>query len=398
MITSKVSEAIPGTPSVKASAPASAAVTTATLDNGTKVAAREGGNGLATVKIGVAAGAAAESSAEKGSSHLLGITAFAGTASTSGVALIRALDDMGAKVASSADRSKVCYDVTFPSENTAGVLELLGSAVSSAPPAHVYIDAKATAQLAYDAVAGSANAMLGELIFEAAYGEDSAMGNSMYAKTLGAVTPETVAGFRAAHYTAGNVSIAGTSVSVADLTATASAMGLPAGASASASSAFVGGEVRFKADYGNDSNVAIAFPASNAKIASALQTHIVGKTSGLPLTAFMSGGLMGFMASGAPTAVSAAVTAVMTEMKAVAGGASTADAIAAVGISRALTAESACATGDLLDSLLSGEAVTDMSGVTASSVSAATAAALKTGPAYAVLGSVAGTPTLKSIM
>ncbi len=65
-----------------------------------------------------------------------------------------------------------------------------------------------------------------------------------------------------------------------------------------------------------------------------------------------------------------------------------------------LSLEGACSSSVLLNAHLRGQnahSAGDVRSVTAASVSAAAAAALKSAPAYAVLGATAGTPSYSAI-
>lgn len=65
-----------------------------------------------------------------------------------------------------------------------------------------------------------------------------------------------------------------------------------------------------------------------------------------------------------------------------------------------LSLEGSCSSTVLLNAHLRGQnaqSAGDLRGVTAESVSAAAAAALKSAPAYAVLGATAGTPSYAAI-
>jgi hypothetical protein len=387
-------EQMSGVPYVSASVPESASVETRTLGNGVKVATRLASAGSATVKISIGAGSALETTGEKGAAHLLGTSMFSGTGKQSGIAMIRALDDLGAVVDASSSRTDISMGVTFPSDNADDVMDIMTEIITSPPPSYIYSDMKGVAQLSYDALKSDPQAMLSELIYEAAFGEEG-IGASMFAKNLGGLSPDAVASFRASKFSAANMVVASSGVDVSGAFESLSG----GTAVAPVKSSFVGGEIKVKLDYGNASNVAIAFEmpgGDGSKALEILQNHLTSKFSDAPLVPFCSSSLMGFYSCGASTAVSATLSAVMAEIKAVAGGVSTGDAILSTILSKAIAKEGNCADL-LLDMASYGQGAADYSGITAAKVSSAAAAAVKA-PAYAILGSVPGTPTLKSLM
>jgi len=383
MATVVATEAFPGVPSQTPSKPASGAVTQSTTANGTKIAVRESAGTTSSVKFTIGVGSNGETPCQKGAAHLLGVTAFAGTGKRSGLALIRALDDLGAQVTASSCRTRISYGVTMPGNNADAVLGLVSEAVASAPPAYVYREMMGQAVARQTAAATCPASTLLDLVTEAAYGDASPLGNGKY----GGASPESVADFRTAHYKSGNLIITGSGVSADSLTNTASAMGLASGSTNVASSTFQSGFAKSKTAFGSNANVAVAFPHTGAA-STVLSEHIATKLCVTPLT---GAGIFGFYCNGSPAQVQASLTAIASEMKAVAAGASTANAATAVAITKAMALEGSNAA-DALVEVVMGTSVSAYTGMTASNVSAAAASAMKAGPAYAVLGSIVGTP------
>lgn len=108
-----------------------------------------------------------------------------------------------------------------------------------------------------------------QLLHEAAFGEASALGSSIYAPNLKKLSVSDVLQYRAAHFVQGNVVVSGNGIAQERLDAAVNqwASAIPAGAARPVpTSAFVGGEVKVRTDMGGASRFGLAFhvPAGDA--------------------------------------------------------------------------------------------------------------------------------------
>jgi predicted Zn-dependent peptidase len=61
------------------------------------------------MNFSILAGSGSENLNEKGSAHMLAVSAFGGTAKRSGLRIVRDLENIGAKFTATADREKVTF-------------------------------------------------------------------------------------------------------------------------------------------------------------------------------------------------------------------------------------------------------------------------------------------------
>ena len=392
MGTMALTEEFPGVPPLKPTSASSGTIESVTLPSGTKLASYNNSGGLSSLKIAIAAGSSKETFSSKGAAQLLGVSAFSGSENKTGLALIREFDELGAQVYTSADRELITLGVSMPSETTSEVMELMKDIISSPPPSFVYIDSKVTASLSYNSLKTNPISILNELIYEASYGESSPLAN-FYATSLDSVSHDEVLKYRLDQFKSGNFIITGNNISMESLKTFANDCNLPNGSTSTITSPFKGGEFKLKSSYGSDSAVAIAFPISSGdKSSDVIQNSILAKACGMPLIPFSGAGIMGFYSIGEPLAVTTALNTAVTELKAIANGSDVSNALAKVSVDSKLLLSNS--PNDVLIS-------TSMYGTSepsAASVKAAASAALKGQPAYAVLGTIPGTPELKTIL
>lgn len=84
-------------------------------------------------KVAVAGGSSTETAAQRGAAHLLATAAFAGTATESGLKVVRDLEHLGARFSATSDREKIVYDVTVMADRVEPALATILSLVASAP-------------------------------------------------------------------------------------------------------------------------------------------------------------------------------------------------------------------------------------------------------------------------
>lgn len=398
------------------------AVSTSKLENGVSVLSKDCTSSVVSLKVAVMSGSSAEAADQRGAAQLLAAAAFAGSGESTGLRVVRDLESVGATFSAYADKEKIVYDVKTLADTVEPVLETVLSAIASAPrAAYVLEESKETAQLGYNAFATDTTAQLQELVCEAAYGETSPLGASMFAANLRKLSVPSVLAYRAAHFVRSNVVVAASGgISHSALTslvekysaAIPAASGAAPTSTASSSSEYLGGDVKVRTDSDGISNIAIAFPVPagdaakpyiilKALIAAHLQKQGV---CALPfLCQFKSGGILGIQASGNAAFATSVLEGAVSEIKAVAAKAPTTEADALKRketLSSFVSSEGSSGAGSLLDAFTLGASLdtgADLRDVSADSVKAAATAVLKSTPTYAVLGATAGTPSHSTV-
>jgi predicted Zn-dependent peptidase len=110
-----------------------------------------------------------------------------------------------------------------------------------------------------------------QLVHEAAYGENTPLGGSLYAADLDALCPTEVIAYRNRVFTAGNLRVAvsgnASAKDLKALTESTLSTGFAEGANAASKNEFVGGDVRVRANTGR-TRAALAFKGSGKCIIS----------------------------------------------------------------------------------------------------------------------------------
>lgn len=369
-----------------------------------------------SLKIAVVGGSSTETAAQRGSAQLLASSAFsAGSQSSSGLKIVRHLESLGARLASSSDREKIVYEVTTLADRVepvvATVLDVIGSPLGET---YVLAEAKEQAKLHYDAYAADTAAQIKDLVHEAAFGEASALGNNGLAHNLKKLDVSEVIQYRNAHFVKENIVVASSGgVSAATLKQLVQASGINSKSAqpvSPATSAFIGGEIKVRADLDGNTNLAVAFPAPAGEagkayqvLAAVLSSRVAAQSiCAAPFSfSYSKSGLIGVRTTGTVAVATEQLTKILAQLKAIAAGASETDVVKnKVALENFLALEGEQSAGYLINSLLAGvspAALADVRGVTAQQVSDAAKAVLKATPAYAVLGATAGTPTYGSI-
>lgn len=423
----------PGTLKVTAVAPTKPEFHTA-LVNGIRVGAISEPSSTAVIKIGILGGSSAETLAEKGSALVLASGAFDGNLNKSGVAVVREFEDIGAVVGATSDREKITYTIKVPNEHFSRALEL--AAVNVKSPIHrnyIVERAKVRAKIAYDLFHANPSARLNEYLHEAAYGENTPLGGSIYPDDFDHLEASDVIHFRNSNFTAENLAIAvHGNLPVANLTGAVESHFhnvLAHGKAAKFSAGFTGGEVRVRDSHVCESHVGLAFGVASGKDkankvlrallrqkvsskASHVQVHLHSKVhhyeNNHSLTksfynSYLSGGLFGLTFKGDAKYVSSALQESINELKKIASGAaSTADIQLAkkrLHVDDSLNGESLKVSTQLYNSVLAGGSKIDRSydSVTDADVAEAAKAALKSTPGYAVFGTTYQVPNLNTV-
>jgi predicted Zn-dependent peptidase len=103
---------------------------------------------------------------------------------------------------------------------------------------------------------------ISQLLHEAAFGEATPLGGSLYAEDLEALDIDDVLAFRSAHFTSGNLTVTATNVNHESLEQVLQCFlhGLPAGKTAATASPYVGGDFRLRTSLGGKSYLGLGFP------------------------------------------------------------------------------------------------------------------------------------------
>lgn len=227
---------------------------------------------MVSINFAVLCGSRAETLSEKGAAHLLAVAAFSGTGKRSGLRLMRDLENLGATVGATVDREKVrlperrtvfshsltfltsvppqiTYKVTCLPEQAEAAVAAVAEAITS-PPASAYVveEMKDTAQLTIDAHKACPREQVMELLYEAAYGENTPMGSPTYGP-LDKLDVGAVMDFRRAHFSAPNVVVSASGLSIEALKTMAELYlhALPAASSSHRAlpmSPYVGGDMK----------------------------------------------------------------------------------------------------------------------------------------------------------
>jgi ubiquinol-cytochrome c reductase core subunit 2 len=301
--------------SVPATKPEPARATSAsvsTLPNGLTVVT-EGANTTSTVTITYPkAGSASEQLDEQGAALVNKCLAFNSGSNLSTIRIFRSIENCGGSPLVSMDRTKATVGYTVPPEYAASLVPLL--AVDCSFEKWDVRDAKGLAQTVTEEASASAQIVLTESLFAAAYGPQSPAGRSSYAYN---VSNSAIKSFRQRAYGINGAVLAATGVKdhaafcaqVAQLLEDA-----PVGsAGEKASMAYLGGETRVSAPSAGMAHVALAFKGpESSTVASVIKSlvDIVGLESGV--SGFTAPGLVGAYAGGSGAELVDSITKVVT--------------------------------------------------------------------------------------
>jgi len=381
------------------------------LANGIKVITKDYLSPIVSLKFAVMGGSGAESESQKGAAQLLSVGAFAGNKYCSGLKVIRELEDIGATVSSTADKEKIVYDVTVVAESVASAVEIVKDSIISPPKAdYVLKELKPSAKIAYDNFAKDYPAQISEMLHEAAFGETSSLGASLYAPNLSKLSIADVLDYRRTYFTPSNIVVTGNGISTAALKALLDeewgtegevVVGGGKEVKRAATCPYVGGDMKVRKDLGGQTYLGLGFPTpsgEDSKPYAVLSEMLASKSSTSTMYTYSTGGLMELLVSGPSSEASSKLEAVVTELKAIASkSAAEVDAIKnRVALKKLLALDGEGVTGSLLSASTQGASaasIADVRSVTAASVTAAAKSLLSSIPSYAVLGKTAGAPS-----
>lgn len=150
-----------------------------------------------------------------GVSHLLEHLGFKTTQTRSHAQLVREMEDIGALTTASSGREQIIYTMDLLRDNVERGLELLADAVLNVAilPDELE-DIKAIMRIQTEDLLENPQALLQEHIHAAAYGADSALGRPLQCPLdkIDALTADAVRAFRAKHFVAEKMVLAGSGV------------------------------------------------------------------------------------------------------------------------------------------------------------------------------------------
>lgn len=254
------------------------------------------------------------------------------------------------------------------------------------------------------------------MLHEAAYGDGTPMGSSLFASDLKKLDVGDVMEYRLRNFKTNNLTVLADGLALNSLES--SVKGFLGSAEAtpvtSIPSGFTGGSVRVRADLAGDTHVAVAFPTQSGAagkaytvlkevLASRLKgTNAVGSYASAFSIPYSDGGLIGaYCAASSVSGAEDLVGTVIKELKAIATSCDVTSATNKITLSNLMALEGGASAADVMLAAsvqgLDTMEYADVRNVSAKDVSAAAAAVLKANPAIAVLGATYGLKSFDSI-
>lgn len=190
------------------------------LPSGLRVISQETYGQAATLGIFIDAGSRFEDDDSVGVSHLLEHLGFKSTTSRSHAQLVHEIEDIGALTTSSCGREQIIYTIDLLRDNVEKGLELLADAILNVDLVPEEMEGiKAIMRIQTEDLMENPPAMLQEFIHAAAYGADTPLGRPLQCPLdkIDALTVEKVKKFRAEHFVAQKMVLAGSGVDHARL-------------------------------------------------------------------------------------------------------------------------------------------------------------------------------------
>jgi predicted Zn-dependent peptidase len=257
------------------------------------------------------AGSASERVNEQGAALVNKCLAFHSGSDMSTIRIFRSIENCGGSPLVTWDRTKATIGYTVPPEYATTLVPLL--AVDCSFEKWDVRDAKSLAQTETEAANASAQIVLTESLFAAAYGPQSPAGRSSYAYN---VSPEAIKSFRQRAYGVKGAVLAATGVKDHEAFCTKVAQlleGAPAGSAERPVMDYLGGESRVSAPSAGIAHVALAFQAPELSTVSNVVKalfDLVGAETGV--SGFTAPGLVGAYAGGQGANLIDAITKVLT--------------------------------------------------------------------------------------
>lgn len=309
-------EEFPGVPATTPTASSASATSVTTLSNGLTVVS-ENASSTSTVSLTFPnAGSSSEAASESGSALANKYMSFKSGSGLSAANILRNLENDGATPFASVSRFSATVGYTAAKDKAARLVPLL--ATTSTFEKWDVRDAQKSAQVAAEEANASAQTVLTESVYSAAYGAQSSTGATLYSTST---TVPSIKAFRERAYVLNGAVLAATGVDDHDAFVKSvedgfseSAVGNASGAS---SPAYMGGEVRIHAPSTSYTHMALAFqgPASSPLANVVKQCITLGSESIVGFTD--SAGLVGAYAGVSPAgaaAVADEICAVITSV------------------------------------------------------------------------------------
>jgi ubiquinol-cytochrome c reductase core subunit 2 len=257
------------------------------------------------------AGAASELPHEQGAALVNKCLAFNSGSNMSTMRIFRSIENCGGAPLVTCDRTKATLGYTVPPEYAATLVPLL--AVDCSFEKWDMRDAKHLALTETEAATASAQIVLTENLFAAAYGPQSPAGRSSYAYN---VSPNAIKSFRQRAYGVNGAILAATGVKDHGAFCTQVAQLLenaPAGSGEKPSMVYLGGESRVSAPSAGVAHVALAFQGPQLSVVGNVVKcffDIAGQDT--DVSGFTAPGMVGAYAGGSGDGLVDAITKVIT--------------------------------------------------------------------------------------
>jgi len=242
-----------------------------TLPNGLRVASEETYRASSSLGLFVDAGSRYETDANNGISHLLEHMAFKTTQNRSSLRVVRDVEDMGGNVGAASAREYMVFTADVLRNNLDKATELVAETALKPKFAPWDIDdQRKIIRYELEEMEKNAQAMVTEMIFQAAYTDSSPLGRPLYMpkRNIEKIGTEELKAFTSEHFHPNRMILAGAGVEHAELVDLAKKYfgSVPAGPAAKAVPAtkYVGGEQRLRAD-SPQTQVAVCFDVGGWK-------------------------------------------------------------------------------------------------------------------------------------
>jgi processing peptidase subunit alpha len=242
-----------------------------TLPNGLRVVSEETYRASSSLGLFVDAGSRYETDANNGISHLLEHMAFKSTQNRSSLRIVRDVEDMGGNVGAASAREYMVFTADVLRSNLDKATELIAeTALKPKFTAWDIDDQRKIIRYELHEMEKNAQAMVTEMIFQAAYTDSSPLGRPLYMprRNIDKIGSDDLIAFTNEHFHVNRMILAGAGVEHGELVELAKKYfgSAKPGAAAKpvAASKYVGGEQRLRAD-SPQTQVAICFDVGGWK-------------------------------------------------------------------------------------------------------------------------------------
>eukprot|EP00946_MAST-07B_sp_MAST-7B-sp1_P002810 g2810.t1 len=261
-----------------------------TLSNGVRVVSVDDGSHVSSVGAFVRAGSRYETAATRGAARVLKHSGFKSTTEKSALRFFRDMEDAGVVSSTESDRETLIYRVDALRDGAHAALGMVADTLLK-PYLPGYEITESNALAGYDAAAeqGNLQAVVGDMVHEAAFGRNAPLGIPAVSGNFGGVSGDAVRSFRESTFAGDRVVIAGTGVDHESFVRAAETLfdGLPAAGTAGGAATYVGGDKRVEAS-GDDVHVAIALNTATGGFGAGNEKTVL---SSLALHTMLGGGL-----------------------------------------------------------------------------------------------------------